>query len=255
MGGPRREEDREYLYGIHPVLEALRSGSRPIERILVAREPAGGRIGAVLKEARKEGIPVSRLPKEGLARKAGRQAVHQGVVAVVAGVTYCPLEDLIVRSREGAGLMVLLSGAEDPRNIGAVLRTACAAGADGVLLAGERSAGVTPAAVKTSAGTAGNIQVARESRPVRGIRALREAGFRIVGLSHRGKKSWDNVDYTGPVALVAGGEGRGLSRSVAKECDDLVALPLEKSVESLNLSVAVAVLLYEVVRQRKTAAS
>ena len=251
MARPVPEESQEYLYGIHPVTEALQSGSRSIERILVARESEGNRIGRVLKEARKAGIPVSRLPREGLVRKVGRQAVHQGVVAVVAPLEYKGLEDIATRSLQAGRLMVLLSGAEDPRNVGAVLRTACAAGADGVILAGEHSAGVTPGAVKTSAGAAMKIQVGREAKPVRAIRDLKRLGFRVIGLDHRSENSWDTADLRGPVVLVAGGEGRGLSRSVLQECDENISIPLSEKVESLNLSVAVGVLLYEVVRQRK----
>jgi 23S rRNA (guanosine2251-2'-O)-methyltransferase len=251
LARPAPEESQEFLYGIHPVTEALRSGSRSIERILVARESEGNRIGRVLKEARKAGIPVSRLPKEGLARKAGRQAVHQGVVAVVAPLQYASLEEIATRSLQAGQLMVLLSGAEDPRNVGAVLRTACAAGADGVILAGENSAGVTPGAVKTSAGAAMQVAVGRAAKPVRAIRELKNFGFRVIGLDHRSENSWDDVDLGGPVVLVAGGEGRGLGRSVVQECDESVSIPLSDKVESLNLSVAVGILLYEVVRQRK----
>lgn len=248
----RDEPEREYLYGVHPVEEALSGRGRGIERILVAREAEDNRMGRILREARKAGIPITRLPREGLARKAGRQAVHQGVVAVVAPVRY---HDPLVIARDsmanGNALLVLLSGVEDPRNLGAVLRSSAAAGADGVILAGEKAAAVTPWAVKTSAGAAERLPVARARKPVRAIRELKDAGFTVIGMDHRAERSWDRADLTGPVVLVAGGEGRGLSRSVAMECHLRVALPLAREVESLNLSVAVGILLYEAVRQRK----
>ena len=232
--------------------EALATDSRRVERILVARESEGNRLGRILKDARKAGVPVSRLPREGLVRKAGKKAVHQGVVAVVSPVRYQdPTEMAILSMNEGNSLLVLLSGVEDPRNLGAVLRSAAAAGADGVILAGEKAAGVTPGAVKSSAGAAGRLPVARARKPVRAIRELKQAGFTVIGMDQRADRSWSQVDFTVPLVLVAGGEGRGLGRSVAMECHHCVALPLAGEVESLNLSVAVGVLLYEVVRQRK----
>jgi 23S rRNA (guanosine2251-2'-O)-methyltransferase len=254
MDRDRRDRDdlaREYLYGVHPVEEALAGDSRKVERILVAREAEDNRLGRILKEARKAGIPITRLPREGLARKAGRQAVHQGVVAVVSPVRYQDPDAIAQVSMEKNALLVLLSGVEDPRNLGAVLRSAAAAGADGVILAGETATGVTPGAVKTSAGAAERLPVGRARKPVRAIRDLKEAGFSVIGMDHKAELGWDQVDLTVPVVLVAGGEGRGLSRSVAMECHYRVALPLAAEVESLNLSVAVGVLLYEVLRQRK----
>ncbi|MBD3868411.1 MAG: 23S rRNA (guanosine(2251)-2'-O)-methyltransferase RlmB [Acidobacteria bacterium] len=248
----REDAPREYLYGVHPVEEALAADSRRVERILVAREAEDNRLGRILKEARKAGIPITRLPKEGLARKAGRKAVHQGVVAVVSPVRYLEPAEIARTSMEsGHGLLVLLSGVEDPRNLGAVIRSAAAAGADGVILTGETAAGVTPGAVKTSAGAAERVPVGRDRKPVRAIRELKQAGFSVIAMDHRADLAWDQVDLDGPVVLVAGGEGRGLSRSVAMECHHRVALPLAAEVESLNLSVAVGILLYEVLRQRK----
>ncbi len=251
----REDAPREYLYGIHPVEEALAADSRQVERILVAREAEDNRLGRILKEARRLGIPITRLPREGLVRKAGRQAVHQGVVAVVSPVRYQDVDTIAQASMERNALLVLLSGVEDPRNLGAVLRSAAASGADGVILAGETAAGVTPGAVKTSAGAAERVPVGRARKPVRAIRDLKDAGFSVIGMDHRAELAWDQVDLTVPVVLVAGGEGRGLSRSVAMECDYRVALPLEAEVESLNLSVAVGILLYEVLRQRKDGVS
>lgn len=251
-GQDRGDDPREYIYGIHPVEEALHTDSSRVERILVARESEGNRLGRILKEARKAGVPVSRLPREGLARKAGKQAVHQGVVAVVSPVRYQDPVEIAVRSlNEGNSLLVLLSGVEDPRNLGAVLRSAAAAGADGVILAGEKAVGVTPGAVKSSAGAVARVPVGRARKPVRAIRELKQAGFTVVGMDQRAQRSWETVDLTVPVVVVAGGEGRGIGRSVALECHHCVALPLAGEVESLNLSVAVGVLLYEVVRQRK----
>ncbi len=207
-GQDRGDDPREYIYGIHPVEEALHTDSSRVERILVARESEGNRLGRILKEARKAGVPVSRLPREGLARKAGKQAVHQGVVAVVSPVRYQDPVEIAVRSlNEGNSLLVLLSGVEDPRNLGAVLRSAAAAGADGVILAGEKAVGVTPGAVKSSAGAVARVPVGRARKPVRAIRELETGRFYRCRHGSTGPAVMGNggFDRSGG----CGGRGRG----------------------------------------------
>jgi 23S rRNA (guanosine2251-2'-O)-methyltransferase len=243
----------EMLYGVHPVLEALEAGKRTIDRILVARDEVSG-LGRILRQARESGVPVTHLPKEVLARKVGRREVHQGVVAIVSAVPYADPDELCraAASREN-GLLVALDGVEDPRNLGATVRSSAAAGADGLLLGVEGSVGLTPVAAKASAGAVERLPVAREPRLRQRLLALREAGFRVLGLDSKGASAWDGLELSGRNVLVAGGEGRGLRRSIAEVCDHRVRIPLEHGVESLNVSVAVAVVLFEVVRQRRRA--
>lgn len=240
------------LYGLHPVLDAIEGGKRRVDRVLVSREGGGRNLGRLLRAAREAGVPVTYLPREVLARKAGPRAVHQGVVAIVAAVPYAE-SDAVCRAAaaDPRGLLLLLEGVEDPRNLGAIARTAAAAGASGILLAKEGTVGVTPAAAKTAAGAFERIAVAREPRMGARIGQLRRTGFRVVALDPRAPTPWDRASYEGRLALVAGGEGAGLRRGLLEAADLRVAIPLAHGVESLNVSVAVGVLLYEIARQRR----
>jgi 23S rRNA (guanosine2251-2'-O)-methyltransferase len=250
-GRSAEPEAGEVLYGIHPILEALEAGRRTIDRILVAREGAPG-VGRAVREARERGIPVAHLPREVIARKVGRGAVHQGIVALVSAVPYAdPDEVCRAAAARPDGLLLVLDGVTDPRNLGASVRSAAAAGASGVLLGIEGTVGLTAAAAKSSAGTIERLPVAREAKLRERLRSLRAEGFRVLGLDARGERPWDSLDLSGRNVLVAGGEGRGLRRSVAEACEHRISVPLEAGVESLNVSVAVAVVLFEVVRQRR----
>ncbi|MBZ5639029.1 MAG: RNA methyltransferase [Acidobacteriia bacterium] len=250
-GRTNESEPGEVLYGVHPVLEALEAGRRTIDRILVARDSTQG-LGRALRKAREEGVPVAHLPREVIARKVGRRAVHQGIVALVSAVAYAD-PDEICRDATGRadGLILVLDGIEDPRNLGAAVRSAAGAGASGILLGLEGTVGLTAAAAKSSAGAAERIPVAREPRLPERLLALRTAGFRVLGLDARGERAWDALDLSGRNVIVAGGEGRGLRKRLADACDHRVFVPLERGVESLNVSVAVAVVLFEAVRQRR----
>ena len=251
MRGERRP-DAELLWGVHPVEEALLTRSREIERILVARE-GGARTGRLLRLARQAGVPVSHVPRDVLAREAGRGAVHQGVVATVSPLAYADADGLsaAAAARED-GLLVLLDRVTDPRNVGAILRSCAAAGAAGVLL-GEGCAGLVPAAVKSSAGTSEHLPVAREPRPGPRIDDLVERGLRAVALDPQGDLDWDAVDLRGRILIVAGGEGGGLRPGLSRRVAMRVRIPLAPGIDSLNVSVAVAVLLFEIVRQRRAA--
>ena len=249
----KNEEDErpEVLFGLHPVVEALEAGTRTIDRVLVSREGGGHNLGRLLRAARAAGVPVTHLPKDVLARKAGTKAVHQGVAALVAPVAYAdPDAACAAASREAAGLLVVLDGIEDPRNLGAVIRTAAAAGAHAVLLGTEDTVGLTPAVAKTAAGALERLPVAREPKLGRRLAGLKSLGFRIVALDGSSALRWDREDYRGHLVLVVGGEGHGLRRGLLEAADSRVALPLSRGVESLNVSVAVGAVLYEVVRQR-----
>lgn len=245
------EDTSQVLFGLHPVIEALEAGERKIDRVLVSREGKGHNLGRLLRAARAAGVPVTHLPKEVIARKTGTKAVHQGVAALVAPIAYADPDTLCAAAlRETAGLLVVLDGIEDPRNLGAVIRTAAAAGAHGILLGTDDTVGLTPAVAKTAAGALERIPIAREPRLSRRLADLKSGGFRIVALDARGDRAWDSEAYLGPVVLVAGGEGRGLRRGLLEASDARVALPLASGVESLNVSVAVGAVLYEIVRQR-----
>lgn len=241
----------DVLFGIHPVADALEAGLRTIDRVYVARETGGHNLGRLLRAARAAGVPVTHLPREILAKKIGSRAVHQGVAAVVAPVAYAAADDLCdAAARERSGLLVLLDGVEDPRNLGAVIRTAAAAGAHGILLGTEETVGITPAVAKTAAGALERIPIAREPKLARRLTGLKSHGFLVAALDGRSDRRWDAENYTGRVVVVAGGESRGLKRGLLGVADAVVALPLANGVESLNVSVAVGALLYEIVRQR-----
>ena len=244
-------EAGEFVYGVHPVLEALTTRLRSVERLFVAREGTTGSVGRLLRQARQAGVPVSHVPRQVLARRLGRQAVHQGIAAAVAPLPYADPDVLCAQAAgSSTGTVLLLDRVTDPRNLGAILRTAAAAGAHGALL-GEGSVGLTAAAIKTSAGVAGRLPVAREPRPGPRLVSLAEAGFRCVALDPRGESQWDRVDLTGRLALVVGGEGPGLRQGLATRAEHRIAIPLSAGVESLNVSVSVGVVLFEAVRQRR----
>jgi 23S rRNA (guanosine2251-2'-O)-methyltransferase len=241
----------ELLYGVHPVLEALTTRVRSVERLFVAREGTAGPAGRLLRLARGAGIPVSHVPREVLARRLGRKAVHQGIAAAVTPVPYADPEAVCADAAASPeGTLLILDRVTDPRNLGAILRTAAAAGVHGVLL-GEGSVGLTPAALKTSAGVAGRIPVAREPKPGTRLESLGRAGFRCLALDPGGALPWDRADLSGRLVLVVGGEGPGLRPGLATRAAQRVAIPLARGVESLNVSVSVAVILFEAVRRRR----
>jgi 23S rRNA (guanosine2251-2'-O)-methyltransferase len=242
------KEGMERLTGIHAVREALASG-RPLERIVVARGRHGGRIEELVRLARERGVPVRFEDRAQLDRMAGREE-HQGVLAVAAAKRAATLEDIIATAGQDA-LLVLLDGIEDPRNLGAIVRSALAAGAAGVVIAERRAAGLTDTASRAAAGALEHLPVARVGNMVRTMGELKEAGWWLVGLEERAEKAHTEQDLTGRIALVLGGEGKGLHELVRKRCDFLVAIPTVGPVRSLNVSVAAGVVLFEAVRQRR----
>ncbi|MCL4523377.1 MAG: 23S rRNA (guanosine(2251)-2'-O)-methyltransferase RlmB [Acidobacteria bacterium] len=243
------------LIGIHAVREALVAG-RPIERIVLARGRHGSRFEELVALARQRGVSVRFEDRAQLDRLAGT-AEHQGVVALTAAKQAADLEDLIARaaSREaGKGFLVLLDGVEDPHNLGAIVRTALAAGADGVVIPERRAAGLTETVARVSAGALAHVPVARVKNLARAMEELKEAGYWLVGLDERAEKNYADVDFTGPVGIILGSEGEGLHELTRKRCDFLVSIPTVGPVRSLNVSVAAGVVLFEVLRQRKKAA-
>jgi 23S rRNA (guanosine2251-2'-O)-methyltransferase len=233
------------IYGIHPVLEALRAGR--VTSIRVSPR-AADRVAAAIRRAEEQGIPVRRVQPADLDRET-RGAAHQGVVADVRGAASVSVEDLIVQAT-GAPLIVVLDGIEDPHNVGAILRTADAAGADGVVRQSRHAASLDGAAAKASAGAVSHVKIADVVNIARALATLKNAGIWTVGLAADARARYDQIDYSLPTALVVGSEGSGLRRLVSERCDWLVAIPMRGHVPSLNVSVAAAIVLFEAVRQR-----
>lgn len=236
------------ICGINPVLEALAAGTRHFDRLLIAKGLRSRRISEAISRASQNGIPLRFEARETLDRMAGG-IPHQGIIAVVSAKPVIGLETLLEEARDPA-LLVVLDGVEDPRNLGAILRSVEAAGADGVLLPERHSAGLSEAVARASAGALEHVRVARIGNVVQALETLKARGLWVVGFDAAGTERWDGVDYRRPIALVLGGEGRGIRRLVRERCDHLVSLPLFGHVGSLNVSVAAGIALYEVVRQR-----
>ena len=239
------------IYGINPVLEALRA--RRVTALRVSPR-ADERVRQIEQLAAGQGVPVRRVSAEELERAAGASGSrHQGVVAEVAdgpGPGAHDLEDLIAGAR-GVPLIVVLDGIEDPHNVGAILRTVDAAGGDGVVRQSRHAAPLGGATAKASAGAVAHVRVADVVNIARALEALKEAGVWTVGLAGDAPTRYDAIDYTVPTALVVGSEGGGLRRLVRERCDWLVSIPMRGHVQSLNVSVATGVVLFEALRQRR----
>lgn len=240
-----------HLAGIHAVEEALVAG-RPIDRILVARGQRGDRIQKIVDLARSRGVPVRFEERSQLDRAAATEH-HQGVVAFAASRAAIEIEDLLTEAGAN-GLLVLLDGIEDPHNVGAIVRTALAASATGVVIPERRSAGLTDTVARVSAGALAHLPVARVKNLARALEQLKEANFWVIGLDEHAEKDYTAVDYKGRVAIVMGSEGTGLHELVRKRCDFVVSIPTSGPVGSLNVSVAAGIVLFEVVRQRGNSA-
>lgn len=237
------------LYGLHAVREALKAGTRPLQRILVLRTDR--QFGELVQIAKTKRIPVHVEPSPAFDRliPSGK---HQGVIAVVAAKSYSTLEEMLDRAhqRKEPPFLVILDGVEDPHNLGAVLRTAEAAGAHGVFIPERRAVGLTSTVAKVSAGAIDHIAVGRVGNLIRLMEILKERGVWIYAVEPSASKPYTAIDMTGALALVAGGEGKGVRPGVLNECDGCFCIPMKGKVESLNVSVAVAISLFEVTRQR-----
>jgi 23S rRNA (guanosine2251-2'-O)-methyltransferase len=239
-----------YIYGINAVTEALKARGRAFEWVGMAKERHDLRLQRLVEDCRKIGVPVRFVQRIELDRMAGN-AAHQGVVAVTSAKQYSDLDDVIAAKRGQYSLVVVLDGVEDPHNLGAILRTADAAGADGVVIPERRAAGVTGAVTKASAGASEHLPIAKVTNIARTIEELKHRNIWTVGLDERGPQTYDSLDYKMDCALVLGAEGKGLHDLVKKKCDFLVSIPMLGKVPSLNVSVAAAVVLYEILRQRR----
>lgn len=250
-----RDADREILYGIHPVRQALASDPDRLHRLYLLRERKDSRINAIRKRARELGIPVTLQSKGVLDRLTGG-AGHQGVVARLAAYAYATL-DGVIEEMKGASaepLLVVLDRIVDPHNLGAIARTAEATGVDALVIPSRGSAPPGGAAHKASAGALSRIPLCRVTNLARRLTDLKDHGFWVVGTSAgAGTPPWE-LDLTGPLIVVIGGEEKGIRPGVRAVCDMMAAVPLEGRTPSLNASVAAGMLLYEITRQRRAAA-
>lgn len=241
----------EIIKGKNAVLEVLRSSRREITELIVRRSSNDPRLRAAVEIARRRGIKVVFQSTEELDRLAEGQK-HQGIIAIASPIRYSTLKEIIdgafLSKREP--LIVVLDHIQDPHNLGAIIRTAEAAGAHGVVIPKRRAAGVTPTAVKVSSGATDYIPIARVSNIAMTLEKLKERGIWVIGLVPDAERSIYRIDMTVPLALVIGSEGGGLSRLVSERCDMLASIPMFGSLGSLNASVAAGVALYEAVRQR-----
>lgn len=239
------------IFGIHAVEEALAARGRGFEYVAVAAGRGDSRVQKISQLCRAAGIPVRTMPRDQLTRLANTGS-HQGVVAVTAEKQYGDLDDLLKNKRGQFNFLAVLDGIEDPHNLGAIIRTAEAAGADGIVIPERRAAGVTPIVVKASAGASEYLPIAKVTNISRAIEEIKSHNIWTVGLDERAGQSYDQIDYNMDCALVLGAEGHGLHQHVRDKCDYLVSIPMLGKVPSLNVSVAAAVVMYEVARQRRS---
>ena len=246
MDEQKRYED--YIAGRNAVTEALKSG-RPLDSVLVARGERQGSIGGIMARCREQGIPVKEVDSRKLDAMA---ANHQGVIAIAACKEYATVEDLfkLAQERGEPPFFIVCDELEDPHNLGAILRTAEAAGAHGVIVPRRRAAGLTSTVYKASAGAVEYVPVARVANITDTLRDLKKQGLWIYGLDMDGE-DWCRTDLTGAMALVVGSEGHGMTRLVKEQCDFILSLPMAGHINSLNASVACGIVLYEAARQRK----
>jgi 23S rRNA (guanosine2251-2'-O)-methyltransferase len=241
------------IYGINAVGEALKARGRAFEYVAVARERHDQRVQRIIAGCRAQGVAVRSTPRDELDRLAGGPS-HQGVVAVTSEKQYAADADDLLASRRGAhAFLVVLDGVEDPHNLGAIIRTAEAAGADGIVIPERRAVGVTGTVAKASAGASEHLPIAKVTNISRAVEELKKKNVWTVGLDERGGQTYDQVDYNMDCALVLGAEGKGLHEQVRKHCDFVVKIPMMGQVPSLNVSVAAGVVMYEVARQRRKA--
>lgn len=240
----------EFLFGKNPVLEALRSG-RSMNKILIAEGSLKGPMNQVMTLAKEAKLQVQLVPKKKLDQLAEGES-HQGVIAFVAAYEYAEVDDILAKANEKGEqpFVLILDEIEDPHNLGSILRTADAVGAHGVIIPKRRAVGLTSTVAKSSAGALEYVPVARVTNIVRTIEELKEKGVWMVGTDASGSQDFRQGKYDMPIGLVIGSEGKGMSRLVKEACDFVVKLPMKGNVTSLNASVAAALLMFEIYRQR-----
>lgn len=247
-------EKSGYIFGIRAVIEAIEAGKN-IDKVLVRRDLTGDLGKELLEKIKEYGIVMQRVPQEKLNRITMKN--HQGAIALLSPIEYFKLENLIpLFYEEGRNpLIMVLDGLTDIRNFGAIGRTAACAGVDAIVIPERNSVSVTPDAIKTSAGGLFHVPVCRERDILTAVKVLKDNGYHIVGATEKGASNYTDADYHNPVAIVMGSEDVGISDAVLRQCDELAAIPIVGEIESLNVSVAAGVMIYEVLRQRREVAS
>jgi 23S rRNA (guanosine2251-2'-O)-methyltransferase len=231
------------------VLESLRAENRRIDRVLIVEGARENRLTEIIDICRSRSIAFSRVPRETFAKNVEPGDNHQGVLAFAASADYVDIKEILI-SRGETPLLVILDGVEDPRNLGAILRVAECAAVNGVVIPERRAVGLTDTVAKSSAGAIEYVKVAKTVNLNRFIEELKSRDIWVVGTSADAKMDYSEWDWTRPSALVLGGEGGGLHRLVAENCDVLVKIPMYGKIDSLNVSVAAGVILFEARRQR-----
>ena len=239
----------QYIYGIHAVIEAIEAG-KDLDKIFLSKTLNNETAQEIMDRARELHVPVQRVPVQKIDRITRRN--HQGVLAMMAAVTYYRVEDVVPQLFDAGEnpFIVVLDGITDVRNFGAVARTCECAGVSAIVIPDRESVSVNADAVKTSAGALNYLPVCRERNLVNAVKLLRDSGFKIVGTSDKSQAPYTSADYTGPVAIVLGAEDKGISPEIMKLCDTQVLIPEFGHINSLNVSVAGGIMIYEVVRQR-----
>jgi 23S rRNA (guanosine2251-2'-O)-methyltransferase len=243
--------DVEVIYGINPVLEALKAERKLLNKICIVEGKHGAPFQILRQLAREKGIPIQVRPKEALTQLAKTER-HQGVIGLPADSPYASFEDLLsaIRLAQDHALVLILDGIEDPQNLGSLIRTAEACGARGIIIPKDRAVGVTPVVVKASAGAAAHIPVVRVTNLARTLEELKREGLWIVGADARGEKNLYEMKFDMNVGLVIGSEGKGIRPLVLKKCDYTISIPMKGKISSLNAAIAGAVILFEILRQQ-----
>lgn len=236
----------EKINRLNSLLEAVRHSPKRVNKIFVQEGAKRRKIAEIILLARKNDIPISFLPA---GRLRGIDRDHQGAVGFLTYREYATLDSILASA--GIPFLVLLDGIEDPQNLGAIIRTAEGAGVDGILLPERRSASLTGAVASVAAGAAEHVKVARVGNLVRTMEELKKKGLWLVGAEGGRADYWHDFDYTLPIGLVLGSEGKGLRRLVRDKCDKILSIPLYGEIDSLNVAAAAAIFMYEVIRQRK----
>lgn len=241
----------DYIVGRNPVIERLRRASEDVEKICVAEGSTHSRVREIAAMAERAGIPIEHCTRRELDRFEP-SVPHQGVIAVIRASHYSDLSSILekIQCSERNALLIMLDGVQDPRNLGAILRTADAANADAVIIPKNRAVGITAAVHKASAGASAYIPIVKVTNLARTVDTLKKAGIWVAGATGDASFLYTDADFNVPLCLVLGSEGKGIRRLVKEKCDYLVHLPMLGKIESLNVSVAAGVLLYEVLRQR-----
>jgi len=238
------------IEGRNPVIECLK-GNRRLEKIIIQKGSKGKRISYIINLAKQEGIPVQKAEKGDL-EKIAKTTAYQGVIAYAEKLKLFSISEMlkVVKQSNVLPFLVILDHLKDPRNMGAIIRTAYASGANGLIFPEDRSAGITPVVLKASAGAAEHLKLCKVTNINNAIKKLKDEGIWIAGAAMQGAKLCYQENFNRPVALVIGSEGKGLKRLVEKNCDFLVKVPMVNKVDSLNASVAAGILFYEIIRQR-----